>query len=279
MIIAYKEFRPSVALQTYVENYWFQVFDGDSTEESPNQVCLPLGMVQIIVHVNQPECKLLQEESWQSLPHALFAGVYKDAVTWKAKGYTVCFGINFLPENFSRLFRVPAAALFNNYTDVHNFSDAAIDEMVDRMYGVVEPAALISIAECCLQERLKKVHYQQSYWQQAAGIIRQAKGKLSIESLCKDLYVSERQLQRSFRDVLGTSPKTYTRIIRFRNAYRQLRHTRQQEISWASLSYDHGYADQAHFIRDFKEFSGVSPSLMVDREGPFFQLSTELFAK
>lgn len=279
MIIAYKEFRPSVVLQPYVENYWLQVFDGDPTEESPKQVCLPLGMTQIIVHVNQQGCEVCLDGDWQPLPQALFAGVYRDMVTWKTKGYSVCFGINFKPENFIRLFRVPAATLFNNYTDVHNFRDAAIDEMVDRMHGVEDPAALIRISETCLQERLKKVHHQQSYWQQAAGIIRQAKGKVSIESLCKDLYVSERQLQRSFRDVLGTSPKTYTRIIRFRNAYRQLRHTAQKEISWAALSYDHGYADQAHFIRDFKEFSGVSPSLIVDREGPFFQLSTDLYAK
>lgn len=279
MIIVYNEFRPSDALQPYVENYWLQVFDGDSTEESPYQVCLPLGMVQIIVHVNQPDCRLSQGGDWQPLPSALFAGVYNNSVTWKTKGYAVCFGINFKPESLTRLFRIPAAALFNDYTDVGNFQDAAIDEMVDRMYGVEEAAQLIRIAENCLLEKLKKIHWRQQYWQQAAELIRQAKGNISIESLCKDLYISERQLQRSFRDTLGASPKTYTRIIRFRNAYRQVRHTSHKKISWASLSYDYGYADQAHFIRDFKEFSGVSPSLIVDREGPFYQLSTDLFRK
>jgi AraC-like DNA-binding protein len=279
MIIAYKEFRPSVALQPYVENYWLQVFDGDPSEESPHQVCLPLGMVQIIVHVNQPDCGVLQGNDWHPLPHALFAGVYNNAVTWKAKGYAVCFGINFKPESLTRLFRIPAAALFNDYTDVSNFQDAAIDEMVDHMYGVEETAQLIRIAETCLLEKLKKIHCRQQYWQQAAELIRQAKGNITIESLCKDLYISERQLQRSFRDTLGASPKTYTRIIRFRNAHRQVRHTTHKKISWASLSYDHGYADQAHFIRDFKEFSGVSPSLIVDQEGPFYQLSTDLFRK
>ncbi|WP_315815057.1 DUF6597 domain-containing transcriptional factor [Paraflavitalea speifideaquila] len=155
MIIVYKEFRPSVALQPYIENYWLQVFNGDPAAESPHQVCLPLGMVQIIVHVNEPECLLSLDGQWQALPHALFAGLYSNTVTWKAKGYAVCFGINFKPESFIRLFGVPAAALFNDYTDVRNFRNAAIDEMVNRLYGVEEPAQLIRIAEACLQEKLK----------------------------------------------------------------------------------------------------------------------------
>ncbi|WP_315815056.1 helix-turn-helix domain-containing protein [Paraflavitalea speifideaquila] len=86
-------------------------------------------------------------------------------------------------------------------------------------------------------------------------------------------------MQRSFRDTLGASPKTYTRIIRFRNAYRQVIQTAHKKISWAHLSLDHGYADQAHFIRDFKAFAGVSPSLIIEREGPFYQLSTPIFRK
>jgi AraC-like DNA-binding protein len=278
MIISYKEFRPSEPLQPFVENYWYQVFDGDSREESPEQVCLPLGMSQIIVHVHQQESHAFFNAAWQSLPHAFFVGIYKDAVTWKTKGYSVCFGINLKPENLAELFNVPAAAIFNDYTDVNNFRNPGIDEMADRMYGQEDPAALISIAETCLLKRLKDIQSTKHYLQYAAEIIRREKGNISIESLCRNLYVSERQLQRSFRDSLGTSPKTYTRIIRFRNAYRHLRQAEEKKIAWASLSFDCGYADQAHFIRDFKEFSGVSPTLMVDHNGPFYQLSTSIFA-
>ncbi len=278
MIISYKEFRPSEPLQPFVENYWYQVFDGDVREESPAQVCLPLGMTQIIIHVHQQDCHAFFNEAWQSLPHAFFVGIYKDAVTWKTKGYSVCFGINLKPESLVQLFNVPAAAIFNDYTDVDNFRNPGIDEMAGRMYGQEDPAVLINIAETCLLKRLKDVQSSKHYLQYAAEIIRQQKGNISIESLCRNLYVSERQLQRSFRDALGTSPKTYTRIIRFRNAYRHLRQAEEKKIAWASLSFDCGYADQAHFIRDFKEFSGVSPTLVADKEGPFYQLSTAIYA-
>ncbi|MDF2191455.1 helix-turn-helix transcriptional regulator [Paraflavitalea sp. CAU 1676] len=277
MIISYKEFLPSVALQPYVENYWYQVFDGDAAEDSPAQVCLPLGMVQIIIHVYQQDCRVLVDGNWQKLPDAFFVGIYKDAVTWRTKGCSVCFGVNLKPEIFARLFNVPAAALFNDYTDIGNLMNAGITEMAERMYGVTNAAELILIAESSLLQRIGHSRQRGHYLDQAASIIRESKGNISIESLCKDLYVSERQLQRSFRDVLGTSPKTYTRIIRFRNVYRHVRHSAEKKISWASLSYDYGYADQAHFIRDFKEFSGVNPTL-IEKNGAFYQLSTSIYS-
>lgn len=278
MVIAYNEFLPSLALQPFVENYWYQVFDGDAGEESPVQVCLPLGMVQIIIHVHQQDCRVLVDGRWQKLPDAFFVGIYKDAVTWRTSGWSVCFGVNLKPEIFARLFNVPAAALFNDYTDIGNLMNAGINEMAERMYGVTDAAELVPIAESVLLQRVGKAGKRVHYLDQAASIIRESKGNITIESLCKDLHVSERQLQRSFRDVLGTSPKTYTRIIRFRNVYRHVRHAAEKKISWASLSYDYGYADQAHFIRDFKEFSGVNPTLMGEKNGTFYQLSTSIYA-
>lgn len=279
MIISYKEYLPSLALKPYVENYWCQVFDGSADVESPIQVCLPLGMVQIIIHTLQQDCQVQAGAGWQRLPDAFFVGIYKDAVSWKSRGYSVCFGVNLKPEIFVRLFNVLPAELFNDYTDVGNFMNPGINEMAHRMYGLSDPEELVLIAESALLQRISKSKMRQHYMDHAAAIIREAKGNITIESLCKDLYVSERQLQRSFRGVLGTSPKTYTRIIRFRNVYQHLMHAEQKKISWASLSYDYGYSDQAHFIRDFKTFSGVKPSLVPERAGNFYQLSTDIYAQ
>ncbi len=278
MIITYQEYKPSALLQPYVENYWFQIFDGGAGEESPLQKCLPLGMAQVIIHTHQQECRVLLEGEWQKLPDAFFVGIYKDVVTWKTQGYSVCFGMNLKPESLIHLFKVPAAALFNDYTDVSNFLNARINTMAGQMYGKEEPADLMKIAETYLLNALKNVQAERSYMSEAAKIIRQAKGNISIEKLCKNLYVSERQLQRSFKDALGTSPKTYTRIIRFRNAYAHIQRVKEEKLSWASISYDYGYSDQAHFIRDFKEFTGVIPSLMIGDGRQFYQLSTNVLA-
>lgn len=274
MIISYQEFRPSPALQPYVENYWLQVFDGMATEESPQQVCLPLGMAQIIVHTHAQDCFGYFDNTWQRLPDAFFVGVYKDAVTWKTMGHSVCFGMNLKPECLLHLFQVPASVLFNDYTDISNFLNRKINTLAERMYGISDAAELIRISEAYLTSRLKHIAAERSYVTEATQLIRQAKGNISVEDLCRNLYVSERQLQRSFKDALGTGPKTYTRIIRFRNAYQHVKQAKHEKVSWASISYDFGYSDQAHFIRDFKEFSGTVPSLLIEDDCQFYQLST-----
>jgi AraC-like DNA-binding protein len=145
--------------------------------------------------------------------------------------------------------------------------------MADKMMGLSDPAMLIKIAEDFLISRLKSTNEERTYLEEATNIIRIEKGNISIDSLCKRLYVSERQLQRSFKDMLGTSPKTYTRIIRFRNAYEYIQQTKNDKVSMADISYNCGYADQAHFIRDFKEFAGITPSIVEDSNMQFCQVA------
>jgi AraC-like DNA-binding protein len=63
-----------------------------------------------------------------------------------------------------------------------------------------------------------------------------------------------------FKDHLGMSPKSYFRLMRFRHAVASVRGRR--EIDWLDLTHTLGYADQSHFIRDFKAFAGVTPSAL-----------------
>jgi AraC-like DNA-binding protein len=62
----------------------------------------------------------------------------------------------------------------------------------------------------------------------------------------------------TFRDEVGLTPKTYCRVARFRNALASLADS--EDIDWTDVALSSGYFDQAHFIHDFKEFSGVTPS-------------------
>jgi AraC-like DNA-binding protein len=60
-----------------------------------------------------------------------------------------------------------------------------------------------------------------------------------------------------FRRAVGLSPKLHCRVVRFRKA---LRDASDRTASWAWIALDAGYSDQAHFNRDFLEFTGVTPT-------------------
>ncbi|RYD57161.1 MAG: AraC family transcriptional regulator [Sphingobacteriales bacterium] len=274
MHIFQNEFLPSAALRPFVDCYWFQSFTGELCEESPVQRCVPLGMTELIVHVKGNTCYVFVDNEWKALPDAYMVGVYKDAVMWKTQGTSYLFGIRLKPESLIRLFKVPAAGVFNNYTDLDTFFGKKTD-LADRMMGITEVGLLIKIAEDFLYKQLCHLNSERNYVYEATNLIRKSKGDIRLEELSGQLYVSERQLQRGFKDCLGASPKTYIRIIRFRNAYEYVQQS-GNDLSWANVSYNFGYADQAHFIKDFKQFTGAVPTAIFQKAEEFPQMSREL---
>jgi AraC-like DNA-binding protein len=261
MSVSSYERKPSAALQPYVDCYWMVSFDGAAGETSAPQSCLPVGMVEVIIQLDNNACEVWADGQWQALPSIFLAGMYQERVLWRASGNTRKFGIRLKPETLSCLFCVLPAALFNNYTGLHNVAGSAYGCLAEQLSEAKSMAAMVAHAEVFLLAQIGRQQQEQHYVVAAARLIRSTKGNMSIDEVCKAVYVSPRQLQRSFRSTLGTGPKNYMRIIRFRNAFVQMQHL-QQHGGWSGLSYELGYADQAHFIKDFKAFAGIVPSLV-----------------
>lgn len=262
MEINYFEFKPAAHLAPYVECYWLQTFNGDAGTYSPVQCCLPLGMLEIIMHPDDNVADILTGDEWQPLPRSLFHGIYSNPVQWKIKSPARLFGICLKPEMFHHLFDVPAASLFCNYTDLGEFLGAEALALPESIQGLQRAEDLVAQANLFLSQRLTKMSRQHNYVVEAASLIRSHKGNISVEEVSETVRVSTRQLQRSFKEQLGTSPKGYVRIIRFRNALASLR---KNDVDWGDITYGLGYADQAHLIREFRKFAGESPNMIIKK--------------
>jgi AraC-like DNA-binding protein len=255
MNISYNEFKPSPDLDRYVECYWLHTFDGQPKEESPVQKCLPIGMYEMLFFLEGGVGSIYTNGKWIKLPKCFFTGIYDNPVEWKMPGQGKLFGIRLKPETFSRLFDAPAQSLYCDYEELISFFGSTIHELLHAVYGKQSLTALIAQVEVFLSKRLTVMEEQGNYIVEAANLIRSAKGNITIEEVSNTVSVGIRQLQRSFKENMGTSPKSYLRIIRFRNALTSLNDTPQ----WADITYGLGYADQAHFIREFREFAGEAP--------------------
>jgi transcriptional regulator GlxA family with amidase domain len=82
-------------------------------------------------------------------------------------------------------------------------------------------------------------------------------GQVRVDDLAFDAAMSARQLRRLFLEQLGLSPKHFCRVIRFRHSLPKLRATERGD--WTQVALECGYYDQAHFINEFREFSGYTP--------------------
>jgi AraC-like DNA-binding protein len=270
MNTSYQEFKPSAALQPFVECYWLHHFKANGEEESPVQRCLPFGTLELIIHLDDNRAHVCFNGTWHKLPQAFFAGLYQDAVHWKSVGTVRKFGIQLKPESLPQLFKVPVASLFNNFTDLESLFGKNINRLVENVYGVEDISQVVKIADSFLVTYLKNVSDERNYVFEASRLIRQSKGNLSIEALSEHLYISKRQLERSFKDSYGTTPKMYQRIIRFRNAFEALQE-KPITPNWLDVSYNFGYSDQAHFIRDFRQFTSDAPTSVFQKNAQYYR--------
>ncbi|GAB4020379.1 helix-turn-helix domain-containing protein [Spirosoma koreense] len=270
MKTSYQEFKPSLALQPFVECYWLHQFETVTNEASPIQRCMPFGALELILHLDDNRAHVLLDNRWEKLPQGFFVGLYRDTVHWKPVGTGRKFGIRLKPESLLQLFNVPVASLFNQFTSLENFFGRPINRLVEDVYGVQAVQEVIRVVESFLLTQFRNLSAEPNYVIDAARLIRQAKGNLSIEALSRHLAISKRQLERSFKDTYGTTPKVYQRIIRFRNAYESFQQT-STAPNWLDISYNLGYADQAHFIRDFREFANEVPTIVYHDPGQYFR--------
>jgi AraC-like DNA-binding protein len=153
--------------------------------------------------------------------------------------------------------------------DAHELTDACLDyslltykdapDLKSRLLDSPTLQEQINLVTYSLQNLLYsiksnlvgEVHY-------ATGRIAETSGDVSLKSLHKDLKVSERTFERKFLQHVGVSPNLFKRICRFYAAFNELENNRYQKLT--DLAYHYGFADQSHFIRTFKEFTGYTPS-------------------
>lgn len=91
----------------------------------------------------------------------------------------------------------------------------------------------------------------------AARRLREQQGQIGVNELCEESGLSMRHFQRRFRALTGQNPKHYARVCRVAHAV----HLKElfPDLSWTAVALEAGYADQSHFIRDFKGLTGILP--------------------
>jgi AraC-like DNA-binding protein len=89
----------------------------------------------------------------------------------------------------------------------------------------------------------------------ALALIHKSKGNIRIKELMDQLHISQSPLEKRFRQSVGTSPKKFASIVRLKNTIQNY----NTNASLTELSYEAGFYDQAHFIKEFKNFAGETP--------------------
>ena len=255
----YAEFAPIPALAPFLEKVWTLEGHADSLGGEP-QVVLPDGRAELVLHLGDAFERIDEDsDAVVRQPLLLFAGQLKSQLVLRPTGAIGVVGLRFHPYGAAPLFDIPQHELAGRTPDVMSLSTPAarlLEPVRERARSLSHGAELAQLALATLLDPSSI----DARVRDAVTQIEVHHGLISIDALAADLGLTRRHLERRFQQIVGISPKRLARIARFQRSLRILDAADpSQRLGGAETAVACGYADQAHFIRDFRDLAGRPP--------------------
>jgi AraC-like DNA-binding protein len=260
--VDYRELLPIPELADFVDCVW--TLTGDARGTGDPQPVLPDGRPELIVHFGDPFQRLEDAGGSERQGSMLFAGQLTRQLTLQPTGVIAVLGIRFQPHGAAGFMAVPQHELAGVPIGLDAISPLLARDLrvvQDSAAGVSEAAVL---AQHVLARSLERSAVDPRV-RFAVDAIQRSRGRLSIDRLAEAAGLTRRHLERRFLPAVGVSPKRLARLARFQHALQVL--GSDASPSGADTALACGYADQSHFIRDFRSIAGCSPGEHLLRRG------------
>jgi AraC-like DNA-binding protein len=240
----YKEYKPNALLSPYIETYW--ISDWFAVEGESHKI-LPDGCVDIIF-------------SFDRAKDTSYAGIIGTMTTFLNVSYpnsTQMFSIRFRSMGITAFTRVPVEEFTDKNVELSSVETLFCKSFYETLPDIQSTEEIIKHTDDYLISRLPHLYQYDRQIIRAIDLIYLAKGQLSLSETASEVCLCQRHFERKFKSAIGVSPKTFARIIRFRNTLRYLRDYPNKDLS--SIAIECGYYDHTHLIKDFRILSGNTP--------------------
>ena len=173
----------------------------------------------------------------------------------------------FYPHALKPLFGINSPEITEGYLDVMLLKHARDANLEDRLLA----APLLNRRLELIDQYILKMATQKAICDEkivfATSRLRKSNGLYGLGDLKKELHTTERSFQRLFESNIGIAPNLYRRICQFQFAFQQVNQKKVPKLT--DIAYDSGFADQSHFIRVFKAFTGLTPNQYLKKRAPY----------
>ncbi len=235
----YGRFWPDDDLAPFVEHLWTVEWD----------LATP-AMAEVLSH---PSVQLVVERG-----NSAVAGIFTGRFVRTLEGRGRVLGVKFLPGGFRPFCAGPVSDLTDRRLPLAEIFGAAAEDLEDRALAAPGREAAFALLQGFLRARRPVAGA-------ALGLVRAIVERAAtdrevtrVEQLVAAFDLGPRQLQRLFDEHVGVRPKWVIQRYRLHEAAARI--AASPDHDWADLALELGYADQAHFVRDFRRFVGKTPA-------------------
>jgi AraC-like DNA-binding protein len=173
------------------------------------------------------------------------------------KSKTGFISICFYPSTAYLFFQLPMNEIADSLTDLHYLWSTEAKTMEDEVGNAKNNEQKSSIIQRYLLKQLNRNKFDKTI-DYCVQQINKTNGLFSVAELANKVGLSQRHLSRKFNQCIGLSTKEFIHINRFIDSLVYLK--KYPLMNLTDIAYESGYYDQAHFIHDYKTFSGLTPS-------------------
>jgi len=239
----YVETPPSQALAPWVACFWSVT---GSVAGAQTDRVLPDGCADLIIDVGLGRAPYV-------------AGTMRRALVVPFAGRVDMFGVRCHPGRALAFLDAPLFELTDRIVPLGELWGPLADTLLDAFSGAARHER-VAIVERILLERLRRGRADDALAAHAIALFQRARGGVGVREVATALGVGERRLERVFDRCVGLTPKELARVLRFAQVVRRIETGR---LTWTDVAFGAGYADQAHFVREFRALAGVTPTAYV----------------
>ncbi len=248
--VRYLEFLPDQALQNFIYCYW-ELKTTATLEEAFNYRVIADGCIDIFFELSRPNENFVMG----------FCKKYTEFPIGHSFHYV---GVRFLPTMFPQLFKIDASELSNKFTSLGLVLPQTAQFISNQFQGHFDQKQIQSTFDSYFLKLIQEASFDfDNRFYDALQIILKNAGVVNLKEEI-NTGISPRQLRRLFNYYVGVNAKTFSKVVRFQNIFRAK--PSSQSLRKNKLFFDVGYYDHSHFIKEFKNFYGVTPSKAFNRE-------------
>jgi AraC-like DNA-binding protein len=251
--ICYRKFKPGYPVNNYVEH--FLVCKG--IPEFAYERLFPSNRVEIFFNLGDPNRGVWGSANYYDFKQTIVSGLRSSCVKILPGKLFYVVGMRFNLYGFYHLFGMPGYEITDGNFSAVDVLGKEMGQLWQELGDSNDPILLIRKMYDWIMKKIRKCDTIPNAWQRIDSLLKTTQSNIKSE-LPQLLGYSYKHSLKTFCHICGLHPKIIQRIYRVNNLLSN------GEIlsnpNWAGLSYQFGFSDQSHLIKEFREFTGFTPA-------------------
>lgn len=228
-----------------------------------NHNLLPVGNIDIILNFSSP-IKYVLDDGKEIVPNEFHLnGIRNNKYNIQQSGKLNIIGISFFSMGLYPLLKIPLSEFTNQTIELDIINQRFTSELQNKLISDMSILNKLDIIEKILVQFINSELLPDPYIFEVVNNLYTNTDHIMVEQFCNKYGLHKRKLERVFTKYVGVSPKSFQKLSRFQRVLNQIIHGDYTNLT--TLAYDYDYYDQTHFTKEFKSFTGFSPSQFINK--------------